>query len=105
MFSIFILSQDFKVLGQWDNRINALAIACQVVVHHIDIEQVFPLTSDDGQRLNLRQVDLIERQDSQHMAQRTFFVRQEKTMLALLASVNGRNMSALLGFETTRKRV
>ena len=67
--TVLIFSQYLKILGQWDNCINRLTIARQVVIHQIDIEQILPFSSDDGQRLNLRQVNLVEREDSQYLSE------------------------------------
>ena len=71
-----VFSQDFQISCQWDDGINRLAVAGQIIVHHIHIEQVFPFLTDDGKRLDLRQVDLVEGEDGQYMTQTALFVRK-----------------------------
>ena len=55
-----ILSQNLQIPCQWDDGIDRLSVASQIIVHHIHVEQVFPFLSDDGQRLDLGEVNLVE---------------------------------------------
>ena len=71
-----VFSQDFQISCQWDDGVNRLAVAGQIIIHHIHIEQVFPFLTDDGKRLDLRQVDLVEGEDGQYMTQTALFVRK-----------------------------
>ena len=42
-------------------------IAGDVVISDIDIEKIFPFVTDDGERLDLCQVDVVEREDGEHL--------------------------------------
>ena len=74
----FIFSKNPQLSGQWAHGIYALAIAVEIEIAHVDIEKVFPLSPDDGERLNLCQAEVIETKDAQHLAQTAFSMRQRK---------------------------
>ena len=62
----FTSFQELDALGEGRNGIYALAIARQVVVCHVHIEHIFPFVPDDGQRLYLGEIDVIERKDGEN---------------------------------------
>ena len=74
LLTILVFSQNLQVLCQRNDGIDRLAITSEIVVHHIDIEQILPLASDNRQRLNLRQINLVEREDCQDVGEATLFV-------------------------------
>ena len=47
--SFLVFAEDFHLFGERSDGIDALSVACVVVVHDVDVEHVFPLSSDDGQ--------------------------------------------------------
>ena len=47
--SFLVFAEDFHLFGERSDGIDALSVACVVVVHDVDVEHVFPLASDDGQ--------------------------------------------------------
>ena len=72
---LLIFTQHLDFLHQRSNSINTLAVSGKVVESQIDIEEILPFVSDIRQRLNLRQVDIIETQDGEHFGERTLVVR------------------------------
>ena len=44
-----VFAQDLQLLGQGTDGIDALSVASVVIVHHVYVEHVFPLSSDDRQ--------------------------------------------------------
>ncbi len=106
LLSFLVLAENLDFLHQWCDGINTLAVSGKVVEGEVYIEEIFPLMSDDGQRLNLGQVHIVEAQDGEHLGERSLVVGQRlKTMLALLAFSMGRRRAAFCGLLTTRKRV
>ena len=74
----FVFSENPQLSGQWAHGIYTLAIAVEIGIAHVDIEKVFPLSPNDGERLNLCQTEVIETKDAQHLAQTAFSMRQRK---------------------------
>ena len=74
----FVFSENPQLSGQWAHGIYALAVAVEIGIAHVDIEKVFPFSSNDGERLNLCQTEVIETKDAQHLAQTAFSMRQRK---------------------------
>ena len=65
--SFLVFAEDFHLFGERSDGIDALSVACVVVVHDVDVEHVFPFASDDGERLYLCKVYLVEREDGEHL--------------------------------------
>ena len=64
--SFLVFAEDFHLFGERSDGIDALSVACVVVVHDVDVEHVFPLASDDRHGLYLGEVDAIEAHDGKH---------------------------------------
>ena len=69
LFSAFIDTKLFEFACEWGNGIERLSVAFLVGEGEVDVEHVLPFSADDGQRLYLRQVEFIEREDGEYGAQ------------------------------------
>ena len=74
LLSFLVLAENLDFLHQWCDGINTLAVSGKVVEGEVYIEEIFPLMSDDGQRLNLGQVHIVEAQDGEHLGERSLVV-------------------------------
>ena len=60
-----IFSEYFEFADKGAHGIDALAVAHEVVVGEVYIEQIFPFAPDDGKGLYLGEVDFVEREDAE----------------------------------------
>ena len=74
LLSFLVLAENLDFLHQWCDGINTLAVSGKVVEGEVYIEEIFPLMSDDGQRLNLGQVHIVEAQDGENLGERPLVV-------------------------------
>lgn len=74
--TVLIFAKDFEVADEWSNGFDGLTVAGVVVHGEVDEESVFPFSADNGDGLDLREVDVVEPEDSQDLGQAAFGVRQ-----------------------------
>ena len=60
LFSILIDSKIFQFVCEGGDGIEGLMKAFDVVVGYVDVEHVLPLLADDGQGLDVGEVELVE---------------------------------------------
>ena len=73
-----IFAEDAEVAGQRTCCIDGLPVAEGVVERYVDVELVLPFASDDRQRLDLREVDVVEREDGQHLREASLRVAERE---------------------------
>ena len=69
---------------------------CVVVELQVDVEQILPFLANDGQRLNLRQIELIERQYAEYGTEASLLVRQAEDEACLVGLLHVAQFVSLL---------
>ena len=86
--ALLIFSQYSEVVGQRSDGIYRLPVTGEIIIHHVYIEEIFPFSSYDGKRLYFREIDAVERQDGEHMAQTALLMRQCEDNTCLVGLLN-----------------
>ena len=84
MPSILIYAKLFELAGKGGDGIEGLTVALLFLEGKVNVEHVLPLLTDDGQRLYLCQVELVEGEDRQDGTEAALLVRKREDQAGLV---------------------
>ena len=73
-FGLLVFAEDFEAFGEGGDGVDGLAVSCVVGEDEVGVEHVLPFLSDDGEGLDFGEVEFVETQDAEHLAERALLV-------------------------------